>query len=93
MVEQFRELCAEERRDDGRRCLVATQAVGVGSTHDGGLQQTVMTIYRHQRLDNERHEAQVLLGRLAWGMQQDRLLAIGYWLLAQCRQAPVVMLT
>ena len=51
-----------------------------------------MTIDGHQRLDDEGDKAQVLLGCLAWGMKQDGLLAIGYWLLAQCRQTPVIML-
>ena len=33
-----------------------------------------MVIYRHQRLDDEGHEAQVLLGGLSRGMQQHAVV-------------------
>ena len=83
MVEQFCQLGAEERRDDGWGSLVATQAVGIGGAHDAGLQQTVVAIDRHQRLDDEGDEAQVLLWRLARGVQQHSRVGA---------QAPVVVL-
>ena len=84
MVEQFGELSAQERRDDGRRCLVATQTVLVGSRHDGRLEQSVVLMNSHQCLDNEGDEAQILLRRLAWSMQQYAIVG---------RETPVVVLT
>ena len=69
MVEQFRELLAQERTDDGWRRLIASQSVGVGGTHDGGLQQTVMTIHSHQGLHDEGHETQVFLRCLTRGVE------------------------
>ena len=84
MVEQLSELSAEERRDDGRRCLVATQAMCIGGRHDRGLQQTVVFENSHQRLDDEGHEAQVFLRGLAWSVEQYAIIG---------RERPVVMLT
>ena len=84
VVEQFAHLLAEERRHDGGRCLVGTQTVGVGGTHDAGLQQSVVLIDAHQGLHDERCKAQVLLGSLARSMQQDAVIGA---------QAPVVVLT
>ena len=84
MVEQFGKLLAQEGADDGRRCLVAAQAVGIGGTHDRGFQESVVAIYCHQRLYDERHEAQVLLWCLPWCMQQYAVVS---------RQTPVVVLT
>ena len=66
MVENLCELLAEERADDSRWCLVSTQTVCVGGTHDRGLEQTVMFIYAHQCLHYEGNETQVaylVLGR------------------------------
>ena len=83
MVEQLVELLAEKRRDDGRRCLVASQSVGVGGAHDACLEQSVVLVDGHQRLDDERNEAQVLLGRLAWSMEQHAIVGA---------EAPVVVL-
>ena len=82
VVEQFRQLRAEERRDDGRRCLVATQTMGVRGTHNRSLQQSVMAIDGHERLDDKRYEAQRLVGsglrlggiRLAWSVQQHAVV-------------------
>ena len=84
MVEQLAELLAKERRDDGWRSLVAAQTVGVGGTHDRRLEQSVVAIHSHERLYDERHEAQVLLRRLARGMQQHAIVG---------EQAPVVVLS
>ena len=84
VVEQFADLLAQEAGDDGRRSLVSTQTMGVGGTHDRGLQQSVMSVDTHQCLYDEGGEAQVLFSTLAGGMQQDTIVS---------RQAPVVMLT
>ena len=84
VVEQFRNLLAEERTDDGRRRLVGTQTMSVGSTHDRGFQQSVVLIDTHQRLYDERGEAQVLLSGLTRSVQQDTVVR---------RERPVVVLT
>ena len=84
MVEQFGELLAQERGDDGGRSLVGTQTVGVGGTHDAGLEQTVVAVNTHQRLHDEGDETQVVFGSLAGSVEQ--YAGIG-------REAPVVMLT
>ena len=58
--------------------------MGIGGAHDGGLQQSVVAVDSHQRFDDEHHEAQVLLWRLARGMQQGSVIGT---------KAPVVVLT
>ena len=83
VVEQFSELRAEERRDDGRRRLVASESVGVGGADDAGFEQSVVAIDGHERFDDERDEAEVLLRRLSRGMEQDARIG---------RDAPVVVL-
>ena len=84
MLQQLAYLLAEERRDDGGRCLVGAQTVSVGGRHDAGLQQTVVLVNTHQRFHDERHEAQVLFGCLTRCMEQDTVVGT---------QTPVVMLT
>ena len=84
MVEQFAHLLAKETRDDGWRCLVGTQAMGIGGRHNAGLQQTVVAIDAHERLYDEGGEAQVLLGGFSWGMQQHTVVG---------RERPVVVFT
>ena len=84
LPQQIAKLLAEERRDDGWRSLVGTQSVGVGCTHDGSLQESVVAPYGLQRLYDEHHEAQVLLCRLARCMQQHTRIG---------GKAPVVVLT
>ena len=84
MVEQFSELCTEERADNGRRSLVATQTVGIGSRHDRRFQQSVVFIDCHKGLNDEGDETQVLLGCLTGSMQQYPIVG---------RQAPVVVFT
>ena len=83
MVEYLVELLSEERRDDGWRCLVAAKAMGVGGTHDGGFEQSVVAIYCHECLDDECDKAQVFLGCLARGMEQHTVVGT---------QTPVVVL-
>ena len=70
VVEQLAQLLAQERRDDGWRCLVGPKAVGVGGTHDAGLEQRVVAVNAHQGFHHEGDEAQVLLRRLARGVEQ-----------------------
>ena len=84
MIEEFAHLLTQERADDGRRCLVGAQTMGVGGTHDRGLQQTVVLIDTHQGLNDEGSEAQVSLRRLTRGVQQDAVVSA---------QRPVVVLT
>ena len=83
MVEQFAELRAEERRDDGRRRLVGPEPVGIARAHDARLDKSVVAVDAHQRLDDEHHEAQVVYRCLAGSVQQHP--GVG-------REAPVVML-
>ena len=71
VVQHLAELAAQEGGDDGGRRFVGAQAVGIGGAHDGGLQQAVVAVDGHQRVDHEGDEAQVLLGRLAGGHEQD----------------------
>ena len=84
MVKNVGYLLAQERRDDCWRCFVGTQTVSVGSTHDRSLQQTIVLVYTHQRLDDEHHEAQVVLRCLAWTVEQNARIS---------RKTPVVVLT
>ena len=65
MVEHLAQLVAEERRDDGGRRLVGSQPVGVCRAHDGGLEQSVVAVYRYQRVDYKGDKAQILFGRLS----------------------------
>jgi len=65
MVEHLAELCAEKRRYDGWRRLVGSQTVGVRRAHDARLEQSVVTVDSHQRVDDEGDEAQVFLSRLS----------------------------
>ena len=64
------ELVSEERRDDGRRCLVGSQTVGVCGAHDACLEQSVVTVDSHERLHDEHQEAQVVLWRLSRSVEQ-----------------------
>ena len=82
VVEQFRELLAEEGADDGRRRLVCAETMGIGGRHDAGLQQSVVLIDTHQRLDDEGGEAQVLFCRLAGSVEQHACIG---------RETPVVV--
>ena len=84
MVEQVGELLAKEGRDDGWWCLVGAQTMSIGGTHDGCLEQTVVTEYTHEGLGDEDYETKVVLWCLAWTMEQDA--GIG-------RETPVVVLT
>ena len=45
--------------------------MGVAGVHDAGLEQSVVLVDGHERLHGEDHEAQVVLTRLAWSMEQD----------------------
>ena len=56
MVEHTAQLRAEERGNDGRGRLVGSQTMGVGGTHDGGFQQTVVPEHGHQGVHDERDE-------------------------------------
>ena len=58
--------------------------MGVGGTHDRGFEQSVVAIDAHERFDNKDDEAQILLLRLAWGMEQYARIG---------REAPVVVLS
>ena len=70
VFEQLAELVSEERRDDGRRCLVGSQTVGVCGAHDACLEQSVVTVDSHERLHDEHQEAQVVLWRLSRSVEQ-----------------------
>ena len=54
----------------------------VRGAHDGCFEQSVVFVDRHERLDDESDEAQVLFGRLAWGVEQDARVGL---------QGPVVV--
>ena len=82
-VEQFADLRSEKGGDDGRRCFVSPQTVGVGSADDGGFQQPVVAEHAHQCLHNESDEAEVVFGRLSGCVEQAAVV---------CREAPVVVL-
>ena len=71
VVEQFGELLAEERRDDCGRSLVGTQTMSICCAHDRGLEQSVVTIYTHQSLDDEGDETEVVLRSLARSMEHS----------------------
>ena len=58
--------------------------MSVGSTHNRGLQQSVVLVNTHQCLHDEGSKAQVGLWGLARSMQQDAVIST---------QTPVVMLT
>src|SRR5574344_448799 len=57
--------------------------MGIGSTHDGSLEQSVVFVNGHQRLYDECNEAQVVLRCLAWSVQQCAGI---------CRKTPVIVL-
>ena len=71
VLENLRELMAEERRNDGWRCLVGAKTMGVGGTHDGSLEQAVVLIYSHKSLNDEYDEAEAVLRCLAGSVEQD----------------------
>ncbi len=84
LVEQFAYLLAEEARNDCRRCFIGTKTMGIGSTHDGCLQQAVVAVYTHKGFYDEHYEAEVVFGRFAGTVKQ--CAGVG-------RKAPVVVLT
>ena len=88
MVEEFGELFAEERADDGRRRLVATQTVRIRGADNRSLEEAVMTPDGHERLDDEGDEAQVLLRRLTRSVEEGRTTFFPF-----SRETPVVVLT
>ena len=71
LVEHRRELAAEEDADDGRGRLLSTQTMGVGGSHNGGLQEGVVLLDGHHHVDQKGDEAEVLLGRFARGEEAD----------------------
>ncbi len=83
MVEDFRQLCSEETGDDGGRCFVTTQTVGIGGAGDAGLEQAVVTPYGHECLYDKGYEPQVVLLCAPWTVEQDA--GVGH-------EAPVVVL-
>ena len=48
--------------------------MSIRGTYDRGLEQSVVTIYCHQGLNDEGHEAQILFGGLAWSMEQGTVV-------------------
>ena len=56
----------------------------IGSTHDRGLQQTIVLVYTHQCLNDKGSETQVLLWGLARSVEQYAVV---------CGERPVVVLT
>ena len=83
MVEQVADLLSEEGRDNGRRGFVCTETVVVGGAHHGSLEQSVVSVDSHQRLDDEDDEAQIVCRCLPCGMEKNA--AVG-------TQTPVVVL-
>ena len=83
VFQHLAQLLAQEGRDDGRRRFVGTQPVGVRRTGDGGFQQSVVTVYGHQRIHYEGDETQVLFGQFAGCVEQDTGIRT---------QRPVIML-
>ena len=63
---------------------MATETVYVRGAHDGCFEQSVVFVDRHERLDDERDEAQILFGCLARSVEQDARVGL---------QGPVVVLT
>ena len=86
MVEEFGELFAEERADDGWGRLIATQAMRIRGTDNRGLQQSIVAIDSHERLHDKRDETQILFRCLTGRMEEDRPFLLGG------RQTPVVVL-
>ena len=84
MVEQVGELSAQEAGNDGGWRLIGSESVGIGGTHDGSLDESVVTVHAHEGLDDEYHEAQIVLGSLARSVEQHARVG---------REAPVVVLT
>ena len=78
------QLASQEGADDERGCLVGSQAVCIGCAYDAGLEQGIVLVNGHQRLDDEGYEAQVVQWCLAGLMQGNT--CIGH-------QGPVVMLS
>ena len=71
VIQHLCQLFAQKRRDDGGRCLVGSQTMCIGGTHDGGLQQSVMVVNCHQGIDDKSNETQVVFGCLSGSHQQD----------------------
>ena len=71
VFQHLAQLLAQEGRDDGRRSFVGTQPVGVRGAGDRGFQQSVVTVYGHQRIHYEGDETQVLFGQFAGCVEQD----------------------
>ena len=70
MFQQLGNRAAKERGNDGGRCLVRTQTVGIRGGTDGGFQQPVVVVHRFQRLHDKGHEADVVQRGLARSMEQ-----------------------
>ena len=84
VVEQFGELTSEERRNDCWRCFVCSESVSVGCTHDAGFEESVVTVYTHESLNDEDCEAEVLFRCLARCVEKYAVVG---------RETPVVVLT
>ena len=77
-------MLTQERGDDGRRCLIGSQTMGIGSTHDRCLQQAIVLIHTHQSLYDEDYKTEIVLRSLTCRMEQ--YASIG-------AKTPVVVLT
>lgn len=58
--------------------------MSVAGVHDAGLEESVVAVYAHERLDDEYHRAEVVGRSLAWTVEEDACIG---------GQTPVVVLT
>ena len=73
-IEHTGKFLAQETGDDGGRCFVGAEAVGIGGAHDGSLEQAVVMVNRHQRIDDKGEVAQLVVGCLARREEQGALV-------------------
>ena len=83
LIEDIVHVGAEKGGDDGRRRFVCSQTVHVCSRADGCLEQAVVFINSHQRIDEKSDKAQILFRRLARGKQSHACV---------CTDRPVAVL-
>ena len=77
-------LLAQEAGDDGWRCLVGSQTVGVAGADDGGLEESVVLVDGHEGLHDEGDEAEIVERSLARSVKLDARIG---------GQRPVAMLS
>ena len=71
LVEDGRQLFAQEDGQNGGRRFIGSQTVAVSGTHDGGAQQVLVFVYHHQYVYQEGKEQHVPFRILARCKQID----------------------